>query len=132
MREVPREKEELAQIRKARLGRVRLENEAEIRRLMAAASSAYGEDAIALTRELQKCRARGFQISAALLAIDLDCYGCCIHCGGVIVSVRLERHPWSVHCVACQEKLEQDHGGQIPLGVWQSTVAELQSGVPMQ
>src|SRR5580704_326673 len=89
--------EESAEARREMLNKVRDENGVEFRRLMAAAASGCDEDASALTRKLDVCRAKDFQIAAALLAIDLDYYGRCIHCGGAIAPLRLGTHPWSVH-----------------------------------
>lgn len=46
-------------------------------------------------------------VDGALNRIRKGSFGECIACGEVINPKRLEAVPWTRHCIACQEKLEQ-------------------------
>ena len=46
-------------------------------------------------------------VEGALARIQDGSFGQCISCGQEINSKRLEAVPWTRHCIACQEKLEQ-------------------------
>ncbi len=46
-------------------------------------------------------------VEGALSRIQDGSFGQCISCGQEINSKRLEAVPWTRHCIACQEKLEQ-------------------------
>jgi len=46
-------------------------------------------------------------IDAALERIKTTEYGLCVNCQGEVQQKRLEAVPWTKHCIACQEKLEQ-------------------------
>jgi len=46
-------------------------------------------------------------VDSALLRIREGSFGECISCGEEINPKRLEAVPWTRHCIACQEKLEQ-------------------------
>jgi DnaK suppressor protein len=46
-------------------------------------------------------------VDAALNRIREGSFGECIACGEEINPKRLEAVPWTRHCIACQEKLEQ-------------------------
>ncbi len=51
-------------------------------------------------------------VEAALELLELDEYGICQECGGVINPKRLEAIPWTTLCVDCQEK--RDSSGFTP------------------
>lgn len=46
-------------------------------------------------------------VEKALARIREGSFGECINCGNEINAKRLEAVPWTRHCIACQEKLEQ-------------------------
>lgn len=46
-------------------------------------------------------------IDTALERIKTTEYGLCVNCRGEVQQKRLEAVPWTKHCIACQEKLEQ-------------------------
>ncbi len=46
-------------------------------------------------------------VEGALSRIREGTFGQCISCGSEINPRRLEAVPWTRHCIACQEKLEQ-------------------------
>ena len=46
-------------------------------------------------------------VEGALSRIREGNFGQCISCGNEINPKRLEAVPWTRHCIACQEKLEQ-------------------------
>lgn len=46
-------------------------------------------------------------VEGALSRIREGTFGQCISCGNDINPKRLEAVPWTRHCIACQEKLEQ-------------------------
>src|SRR5579872_6856421 len=46
-------------------------------------------------------------VEGALARIQDSSFGQCISCGQEINPKRLEAVPWTRHCIACQEKLEQ-------------------------
>jgi DnaK suppressor protein len=46
-------------------------------------------------------------VEGALSRIREGSFGLCISCGNEINPKRLEAVPWTRHCIACQEKLEQ-------------------------
>ena len=46
-------------------------------------------------------------VDGALVRIREGSFGECISCGEEINPKRLEAVPWTRHCIACQEKLEQ-------------------------
>ncbi len=46
-------------------------------------------------------------VENALARIQEGSFGQCISCGQEINPKRLEAVPWTRHCIACQEKLEQ-------------------------
>ena len=46
-------------------------------------------------------------VDGALNRIREGTFGECISCGEEINPKRLEAVPWTRHCIACQEKLEQ-------------------------
>ena len=46
-------------------------------------------------------------VEGALVSIREGSFGECISCGEEINPKRLEAVPWTRHCIACQEKLEQ-------------------------
>jgi len=46
-------------------------------------------------------------VESALERLREGTFGECISCGREINSKRLEAVPWTRHCIACQEKLEQ-------------------------
>ncbi len=46
-------------------------------------------------------------VENALARIREGSFGECVHCGNEINAKRLEAVPWTRHCIACQEKLEQ-------------------------
>lgn len=46
-------------------------------------------------------------VEGALSRIREGSFGECISCGNEINPKRLEAVPWTRHCIACQEKLEQ-------------------------
>ncbi|PYX06331.1 MAG: RNA polymerase-binding protein DksA [Acidobacteria bacterium] len=46
-------------------------------------------------------------VESALDRIRQGSFGECISCGKEINAKRLEAVPWTRHCIACQEKLEQ-------------------------
>jgi DnaK suppressor protein len=46
-------------------------------------------------------------VEGALVSIRDGVFGRCISCGNEINPKRLEAVPWTRHCIACQEKLEQ-------------------------
>lgn len=46
-------------------------------------------------------------VEGALERIREGSFGECISCGSEINPKRLEAVPWTRHCIACQEKLEQ-------------------------
>jgi DnaK suppressor protein len=46
-------------------------------------------------------------VENALARIQDGSFGQCISCGQEINPKRLEAVPWTRHCIACQEKLEQ-------------------------
>jgi DnaK suppressor protein len=46
-------------------------------------------------------------VEGALARIQDGSFGQCISCGQEINPKRLEAVPWTRHCIACQEKLEQ-------------------------
>jgi DnaK suppressor protein len=46
-------------------------------------------------------------IDAALKRIQEDEYGTCANCQEEMQQKRLEAVPWAIHCIACQEKMEQ-------------------------
>ena len=46
-------------------------------------------------------------VEGALSRIHEGTFGQCISCGEEINPKRLEAVPWTRHCIACQEKLEQ-------------------------
>src|SRR5512146_2627503 len=46
-------------------------------------------------------------VEGALSRIREGTFGQCISCGNEINPKRLEAVPWTRHCIACQEKLEQ-------------------------
>jgi len=46
-------------------------------------------------------------VETALIRIREGSFGECIACGEEINPKRLEAVPWTRHCIACQEKLEQ-------------------------
>ncbi len=46
-------------------------------------------------------------VEGALSRIREGTFGQCISCGNEINPRRLEAVPWTRHCIACQEKLEQ-------------------------
>lgn len=48
-------------------------------------------------------------VEGALSRIREGSFGQCISCGNEINPKRLEAVPWTRHCIACQEKLEQGH-----------------------
>jgi RNA polymerase-binding transcription factor len=47
-------------------------------------------------------------VEAALNRISEGIIGQCISCGTEINAKRLEAVPWTQHCIACQEKLEEE------------------------
>ncbi len=47
-------------------------------------------------------------IETALNCIREGVFGQCISCGGEINPKRLEAIPWTLRCIACQEKLERE------------------------
>ncbi len=53
-------------------------------------------------------------VEGALSRIHEGTFGQCISCGGEINPKRLEAVPWTRHCIACQEKLEQGILEQTP------------------
>ncbi len=46
-------------------------------------------------------------VEGALSRIHEGTFGQCISCGNEINPKRLEAVPWTRHCIACQERLEQ-------------------------
>ncbi len=46
------------------------------------------------------------QVRSALDRIGEGTYGECLLCGNTIGEKRLEAVPWTPHCIACQEKIE--------------------------
>ena len=46
-------------------------------------------------------------VESALSRVREGTFGECITCGEDINAKRLEAVPWAVHCVKCQEKIEQ-------------------------
>ncbi len=46
-------------------------------------------------------------VDSALVRIRQGNFGECISCGREINPKRLEAVPWTLHCIECQEKLEQ-------------------------
>lgn len=46
-------------------------------------------------------------VEGALSRIHEGTFGQCISCGSEINPKRLEAVPWTRHCIACQERLEQ-------------------------
>ena len=46
------------------------------------------------------------EVRAALDRLDDGTFGECLQCGEVIGEKRLEAVPWTPHCIACQEKIE--------------------------
>lgn len=48
-------------------------------------------------------------VEGALSRIREGTFGQCISCGSEINPKRLEAVPWTRHCIACQERLEQGH-----------------------
>jgi DnaK suppressor protein len=46
-------------------------------------------------------------VELALQRIEEGDFGQCVCCGNVIESKRLQAVPWASHCLACQERLEQ-------------------------
>lgn len=50
------------------------------------------------------------QVRSALQAMDEGAYGQCLACGQQIPIKRLLASPWSLYCVACQERVEQGAG----------------------
>lgn len=46
------------------------------------------------------------QVRSALDRIDEGSFGECLQCGKAIGEKRLEAVPWTPHCIACQEKIE--------------------------
>lgn len=46
-------------------------------------------------------------VESALERLRLGSFGECVNCGTDINVKRLEAVPWTRHCIACQEKLEQ-------------------------
>ena len=46
------------------------------------------------------------QVRAALDRLDEGTFGECLQCGNMIGEKRLEAVPWTPHCIACQEKIE--------------------------
>lgn len=53
-------------------------------------------------------------IDAALQRIQDGSYGLCLDCGVAIPTARLHANPTALRCVACQERLEQQPGGERP------------------
>ncbi len=53
-------------------------------------------------------------VEGALSRIREGTFGQCISCGSEINPKRLEAVPWTRHCIACQEKLEQGILEQTP------------------
>ncbi len=53
-------------------------------------------------------------VEGALSRIREGTFGQCISCGNEINPKRLEAVPWTRHCIACQEKLEQGILEQTP------------------
>jgi DnaK suppressor protein len=51
-------------------------------------------------------------IAAALKRLASGEYGQCTDCGAAIAAARLQANPVASRCVACQERVEQAHGGQ--------------------
>ena len=47
------------------------------------------------------------QVDSALSRVREGSFGICITCEEDINSKRMEAVPWAVHCVQCQEKIEQ-------------------------
>lgn len=47
------------------------------------------------------------EIEQALVRIDSDGFGFCIHCDDEISGRRLQAVPWARYCVTCQERAEQ-------------------------
>ena len=50
-------------------------------------------------------------IDTALQRIADGSYGLCLTCGIQIPTARLHANPTADRCVACQERIEKDHGG---------------------
>lgn len=46
-------------------------------------------------------------VESALERLRVGTFGECVNCGTDINAKRLEAVPWTRHCIACQEKLEQ-------------------------
>lgn len=46
------------------------------------------------------------QVRAALERMEDGTFGECQQCGNVIGEKRLDAVPWTPHCIACQEKIE--------------------------
>ena len=46
-------------------------------------------------------------VEESLLRVRNGSFGRCLSCGGEINAKRLEAVPWTRHCIACQEKIEQ-------------------------
>ncbi len=46
------------------------------------------------------------EVRSALDRIDEGTFGECLQCGNAIGEKRLEAVPWTPHCIACQEKIE--------------------------
>ncbi|MFT5219458.1 MAG: DnaK suppressor protein [Gammaproteobacteria bacterium] len=46
------------------------------------------------------------QVDAALLRIDQESFGLCLHCDEPISTLRLQAQPYAELCIECQEKSE--------------------------
>ena len=69
------------------------------------AASSYSKEM--LFHQSQTERQMLNQVESALKHVREGTFGECIHCGEDLNAKRLEAVPWAVHCVKCQEKVEQ-------------------------
>ena len=51
------------------------------------------------------------EVRSALDRIEEESFGDCLMCGNAIGQKRLEAVPWTPHCIACQEKIENGQLG---------------------